>query len=100
MQKPRYHLFVCNSYRLSGEPQGVCTRKCAPTLLQYVEEEIADRGLDAMVSSTGCLKACDRGPVMVVYPDAWWYGGLSEERIDEILDALEEGGVCEEYLLS
>jgi (2Fe-2S) ferredoxin len=37
---------------------------------------------------------------MVVYPDAWWYGGLSEERIDEILDALGEGGVCEEYLLS
>ncbi|MBD3315549.1 MAG: (2Fe-2S) ferredoxin domain-containing protein [Chitinivibrionales bacterium] len=99
MQKPQRHIFVCNSFRLSGEPQGVCNRKSAADLLRYVENEIADRGLDAMVSSTGCLKACDRGPVMVIYPEAYWYGGLTEERVDEILDALEEGESVDECLL-
>jgi (2Fe-2S) ferredoxin len=100
MQKPAYHIFVCNSFRLSGEPQGVCNRKEAPDLLQYLESEITDRGLDAMVSSTGCLKACDRGPVMVIYPQGLWYGSITEERLDEILDALEEGATVEEYLLT
>ena len=52
-----------------------------------------------MVSSTGCLKVCDRGPAMVVYPEGWWYGELTEERVDEILDALQEGKAVEEYLL-
>ena len=100
MQKPACHIFVCNSFRLNGEPQGVCNRKDAPDLLQYLENEIIDRGLDAMVSSTGCLKACDRGPIMVVYPQGLWYGNVTQERLDEILDALEDGDAVEEYLLT
>jgi hypothetical protein len=58
INKPRYHIFVCNSFRLTGEPQGVCNKKGTPSLLQILEEEILDRGLDAMVTSTSCLKAC------------------------------------------
>ena len=99
MQKPQYHIFLCNSFRMSGEPQGVCNKGGTPQFLQYIEEEILDRGLDAMVSATGCLKVCDRGPAMVIYPAGWWYGELDESRIDEILDALEEGNPVEEYLL-
>lgn len=99
MEKPEYHIFVCNSFRMSGEPQGVCNKKGAPGFLQYIEEEILDRGLDAMISSTGCLKVCDRGPAMVIYPAGYWYGDLDEGKIDEILDALENGEAVEEYLL-
>lgn len=99
MQKPQYHIFLCNSFRMSGEPQGVCNKKGAPGFLQYIEEEILNRGLDAMVSATGCLKVCDRGPAMVIYPAGWWYGELDEGKIDDILDALEEGNPVEEYLI-
>lgn len=99
MQKPQYHIFLCNSFRMSGEPQGFCNKSGTPQFLQYVEEEILDRGLDAMVSATGCLKVCDRGPAMVIYPAGWWYGELDEGKIDEILDALEEGNPVEEYLI-
>ena len=41
-----------------------------------------------------------RGPVMVIYPENQWYGNVtSEDAIDEILDALEEGETAIEYLL-
>ena len=54
-----------------------------------------------MVSSTGCLKLCDEGPVMIIYPQAYWYRGVaSEEAVDEILDALEDGKPAEQYLLT
>jgi (2Fe-2S) ferredoxin len=99
MNKPEYHFFVCNSFRLTGEAQGVCNKKGAPSLLQYLEEEILDRGLDGMVSSTGCLKLCEKGPVMVVYPQGWWYAEVDEGKVDEILDALEDGNPVEDYLL-
>ena len=52
------------------------------------------------VSSTACLKACDRGPVMVVHPDNTWYGKVNEDAIDEILDCMAEGTVCEKYELT
>ncbi len=100
MKKPDYHLLVCNSFRMSGEPQGICNKKDAPSLMQYLEEEILDRGMDAIVSSTGCLKVCDRGPIMVIYPHNHWYAEINEEKIDEILDALEDGEVVEDYLIS
>jgi (2Fe-2S) ferredoxin len=95
VKKPEFHLLVCNSFRVSGEPQGVCNKKGAPNLLQYLEEEIIDRDLDAMVSATGCLKVCDKGPVLVVYPQGVWYGQVDEEKIDEILDSLEQGAPAE-----
>ena len=89
MPKPEYHILVCNSFRTSGEPQGVCNRKEAASLPQYIENEIVDRGLDAAVSTTSCFKVCEKGPVLVVYPQGWWYGEVDEQRVDEILDALE-----------
>lgn len=100
MQKPAHHILVCNSFRLSGEPQGVCNKKGAPSLLQYLENEIVDRGIDAQVSSTGCLKVCDRGPAMVIYPEGTWYGSVTESALDEILDALEDGTVAEGYVIA
>ena len=100
MEKPTYHILVCNSFRLSGEPQGVCNKKGAADFLPILEEGILDRGLDALVSTTGCLKVCDRGPAMVIYPQNWWYGGVDEDRIEEILDALEEGNPVEAYLIA
>ena len=100
MHKPDYHIFVCNSFRVGGDPQGVCNRKDAVSLLQTLEEEISDRGLDAMVSSTGCLKLCEKGPVVVVYPQAWWYTEVNEDKLDLILDALEEGEPAEELLVA
>ncbi len=100
MDKPDYHIFVCNSFRMSGEPQGICNKKGGPALLQYIEEEVLDRGLDAMISATGCLKVCDRGPAIVIYPQNYWYGNVDEEAVDAILDALEDGEECEEYLIT
>ena len=100
MQKTQYHIFVCNSFRLNGDPQGVCNKKGAISLLQYLEEEIIDRGLDAIISSTGCLKMCDQGPVMVIYPQAWWYGEITKDKLDDILDAMDEGKPAEDLLLT
>lgn len=102
MEKPGVHIFVCASFRVSGEPQGVCHKKGSHGLLPYLESELADRDMDnVVVSSTGCLKACDRGPVLVIYPQNIWYGKVeTQDDIDAILDALEEDRVAEDYVLS
>ncbi len=101
MKKPDYHILMCNSYRVAGEAQGVCNKKGAADLVQYISEECADRGLDVVVSTTACLNVCTKGPVMVVHPNNFWYGGVeSEDAVDAILDALEEGEAAEDYLIS
>ncbi len=89
--KPEKHFFICNSYRVAGESKGVCNSKGAGELLAYLEGEILDRGMDAQVTGCGCVKICVKGPIMLLYPDGKWFGDVTEERLDEILDAIEEG---------
>jgi len=100
MEKPGLHILVCASFRAEGEAKGVCNKKGSVGFLPYIENEILDRGMDAQVTSCGCMKACDHGPVMVVHPDNTWYGGVeSEDIIDEILDAVEDGEKADAYLI-
>jgi (2Fe-2S) ferredoxin len=102
MEKPKHHIFVCCSYRVGGDPKGKCVKQNSADLIGYLESELPDRGMtDVLVSSAGCMKMCDHSPVMIVYPEAHWYGNVNgEEAVDEILDALEEGHVAEKYLLA
>ncbi|MBU1044040.1 MAG: (2Fe-2S) ferredoxin domain-containing protein [Candidatus Omnitrophica bacterium] len=101
MEKLGKHIFVCASFRANGEPQGVCHKKGSVTLMPYLIEGLSDRGMDdVMVTASGCLKVCDRGPAMVIYPEGDWYGNLDEQALDEILDAIEGGNKAEKYLLT
>ncbi len=54
-----------------------------------------------MVTTTACLSVGSQGPVVVIQPNNYWYGGItSEDKIDEILDALEEDEAVEELLIA
>lgn len=99
MATPAKMIICCQSFRAQGDPKGIC-HKQTDGFLQYIEEEIIDRGIDALVVATTCLKQCESGPVMVVQPENWWFKGVaSEEAIDAILDGLEDGEQCAEYAL-
>ncbi|HFQ91039.1 MAG TPA: (2Fe-2S) ferredoxin domain-containing protein [Desulfobulbus sp.] len=99
MAIPERQIILCQSFRVAGDKKGLC-HKQTDGFLQYIEEEVLDRGLDCLVSATTCLKQCEKGPVMVIQPENWWFGGVdSEDAIDAILDGLEEGAPAEDYLL-
>jgi (2Fe-2S) ferredoxin len=100
MKKPKYHILVCNSYRIAGDAQGACNKKGAAQFIQYIMEGCSDRSIDAAVSSTGCLNVCAQGPVMVVHPNNFWYGNISESAIDEILDALGNDELVQKYSIA
>ncbi len=93
-------IIMCQSFRVSGEKKGICHRH-TEGFLQYVEEEVLDRGLDCLVCASTCLKQCEHGPVMVIQPENWWFGRVdSEDVIDAILDGVEDGEPPSEYLLA
>lgn len=100
MERPVHHILVCGSYRQGGA-QGVCHKKESSRLLAFLEQEASDRGMDGvMISSTGCLKMCDEGPIVVVYPENAWYRKVDEQAAEAILDAIEANTVAEKHLIS
>lgn len=88
-----------SEFSYKGDPKGIC-HKQTDGFLQYIEEEILDRGLDMQVVATGCPKQCESGPIMFVQPENWWFQNVdSEEAIDAILDGVEDSEPAEDYLI-
>ncbi len=101
MNKPDHVILVCCSFRQGKEPKGKCHKKGATGLMGPLEEGLEDRDLEnCLISSTGCLNMCEKGPIMAVYPEGHWYGNVDEDNLEEILDALQEGRPAEEYLIT
>ena len=101
MQKPEYHIFVCTSSRANGQQKGFCHAKTSVEIMTKFMEEIDERGIggEVFLSNTGCFGICEKGPVVVVYPDNVWYGSVTADDVAEILDSHIEGGKPVERLL-
>lgn len=94
MQKPKYHVFVCSSSRVTGQQKGYCYSKDSVSVIQKFMEEIEDRemGGDILVTNTGCLGICSKGPVVIVYPDGVWYKEVTVDDVTEIVEEHLENG--------
>ena len=81
------HVFVCTNDRPAGAPRGSCTADGDSALLVALKKGILDAGLKGRVraNTSGCLDQCEHGPVVVVYPEAVWYGFVQAEDAGEIV---------------
>lgn len=57
-------------------------------LFNRLKRRVADAGLrdTVRINRSGCLNHCGHGPVVVVYPEGVWYGGVQPEDIDDIFE--------------
>ena len=83
----KHHIFICTSCRMNGQQKGMCYSKASVDIVQRFIEEIEELDLsgEVMITNTGCFGICDKGPVVVVYPEGIWYGDITEEGVDKIV---------------
>ncbi|MCE1187496.1 MAG: (2Fe-2S) ferredoxin domain-containing protein [Ignavibacteria bacterium] len=96
------HVFVCEHAREEGNPRGCCSAKNSAAIREALKRKVKEAGLQGAVriNSAGCLDACEFGPVVVVYPEGTWYGGVTIEDVDEILSShLKENKVVERLII-
>jgi (2Fe-2S) ferredoxin len=88
------HLFVCGNTRPPDSPRGDCASKGSDLVLDRLKAQVVARGLKGKVRAqkAGCLDACECGVSVVVYPEAVWYGGVTLEDVDEIVEEHLVGG--------
>ena len=98
----KYHVFFCCNQREVGE--ACCARFNAQKMRDYAKQRIKTLKLNGeggvRINSAGCLGRCEKGPVIVVYPEAVWYTWIDEEDIDEIIEQhLQQGKHVERLLI-
>ncbi len=81
----RKHLFVCIG-------PDCCKARAGELTWDYIKKRTANCGVDVMRTKAGCFRICKGGPVMVVYPDGIWYGEVTPNRFERILQQHIVGG--------
>jgi (2Fe-2S) ferredoxin len=87
MKRFEKHIFICENKRPEGHPRGCCAEKNSPEIKELLKKRIKELGLNASVraNSAGCLDACEHGITIVVYPEQIWYGKVTVDDVEEII---------------
>ena len=97
-----HHVFFCTNQRDDGSQS--CNQCDAVGARSYVKQRCKELGISGegkvRINTAGCLDRCERGPVIVVYPEATWYTYVDRQDLDEIIDRhLVKGEVVERLLI-
>ncbi|MBU6146166.1 MAG: (2Fe-2S) ferredoxin domain-containing protein [Paenibacillaceae bacterium] len=70
LEGTKHHILICNG--------STCTQHNADAVTQSIREAIRARNADATVHTTRtrCNGRCDDACVVIVYPQATWYGRM------------------------
>lgn len=101
MARFQRHLFVCVNERDPRDPRGSCGPRGGAEVAAAFKRKLYERGLKRIVrpNKCGCLDQCARGVTVVVYPEGVWYGGVTPDDVDEIIERHIVGGQPVERLV-
>lgn len=83
------HVFICTFDR--GGKKKSCADNNSTEIRKALKAEVEKRGWKnrVRVSQSGCLGACDKGPVVIVYPQDIWFSEVSTNDVGRVLSRVE-----------
>ncbi len=98
------HVFLCVG-------DACCTaigKPAAQAAWDKLKDELKERNLSLATgpaacyrTKVGCLRVCTGGPILVVYPEGTWYGGMTADRIPRFVqEHLIDGKPIEEWVFA
>ena len=99
-----HHLLLCATPAKAKccDPElGARTWEALKRLVRELDLENPTRSQGIVLrSKVDCLRVCEQGPVLLVWPDGIWYGGVTPERLETIVhDHVLGGTPCQQWIL-
>jgi sirohydrochlorin ferrochelatase/(2Fe-2S) ferredoxin len=84
---PGNHVAVCTNQ--------TCAAEGAPAVLERLRQEARDsNACNVRITRSSCLGNCGDGPMVAVYPDGVWYGGVGTADAERIVSShLDRGRI-------
>ena len=81
-------MFVCINERPADHPKGCCKARGGVEVRDALKAALTRRGLSKTIraNNAGCLDQCEHGVTVVVYPEQVWYGHVTVDDIEEIIE--------------
>ena len=97
MPEPKVHVLVCVNDRGEGATRPCCGRRGGEEVYYRLKDRVRELELrdEVLVTRTGCLRHCSRGPTVVVWPGNLWHGGVETGDADDLLAAARRGELLE-----
>ena len=94
MARFQRHVFICTNERDASDPRGCCSARGSAAVVEAFKKQVHEAGLKRIVrpNKALCLDQCALGVTVVVYPEATWYGRVTVDDVDEIIERHIIGG--------
>ena len=90
MQRVSHHLLLCataTKAKCCDSVLGAQTWNALKSIVRELDLENAARREGIVLrSKADCLRVCERGPILLVWPDGIWYADLSPDRVKRIIE--------------
>jgi (2Fe-2S) ferredoxin len=97
------HVFLCADQTLPK----CCSKEESLVAWNYLKQRLKQLGLDTPTADrpscvfrtkANCLRVCQQGPILVVYPDGVWYHSVNPEILERIIgEHLVGNQIVQEY---
>ena len=90
MQRVSHHLQLCataTKAKCCDSVLGAQTWNALKSIVRELDLENAARPEGIVLrSKADCLRVCERGPILLVWPDGIWYSDVSPDRVKRIME--------------